>query len=68
MAIPKNNTDNTGKTDNMFFIPLPNLGLLSGVQTPKAKIAQNASIIKLGGDFTGVNTATTISKPKQGGQ
>lgn len=59
---------NTDKKDNMLFIPLPNLGLLSGVQTPKAKIAQNASIIKLGGDFTGVNSATTISKPKQGGQ
>ena len=68
MATNKNNTDNTNKTGNMFFIPLPSLGLLSGVQTPKAKIEQKASIIKLGGDFTGVNSATTISKPKQGGK
>lgn len=59
---------NTDKKDNMLFIPLPNLGLLSGVRTPKAKIEQNASIIKVGGDFTGVNSSTTVSKPKQGGK
>lgn len=60
--------NNTDKKDNMLFIPLPNLGLLSGVRTSKAKIEQNASIIKIGGGFTGIENSTTISKPKQGGK
>lgn len=58
----KSNNDNT-----MKFVPLPNLGLLSGIKLSPKKVKQNASLLQVGGDFTGVVTGTTVVKPNKQG-
>lgn len=59
-------TTNENKSDNdntIKFVPLPNLGLLSGIKLSPNKVKQNVSLLQVDGDFTGT---TVVNPSKQG--